>query len=261
MRRKLVIGNWKMHGSLEANHALISGLAKALERLSEADKTQVVICPVSVHLAAAAQQLNGLPGQIGLGAQNVSHAASGAYTGEVAASMLAEAGVTLVLVGHSERRELFGEGDALVADKVAAVLDADMTPVLCVGESLAQRQAGETESVVLRQLNAAVQRVGVEGIARSIVAYEPIWAIGTGETATPEQAQEVHEALRKRLAELDEELAANTPILYGGSVKASNADALFAQPDIDGGLVGGASLDAEEFSAICASSARSGASA
>jgi triosephosphate isomerase len=171
--------------------------------------------------------------------------------------MLAEAGVTLVLVGHSERRELFGEGDALVADKVAAVLDADMTPVLCVGESLAQRQAGETESVVLRQLNAAVQRVGVEGIARSIVAYEPIWAIGTGETATPEQAQEVHEALRKRLAELDEELAANTPILYGGSVKASNADALFAQPDIDGGLVGGASLDAEEFSAICASSGAS----
>jgi triosephosphate isomerase len=167
--------------------------------------------------------------------------------------MLAEFGVRYVLVGHSERRELYGESDSLVAAKTAAAISSGLTPVVCVGETLAQRQEGKTECVVLRQLNAVVQQIGIEGIEKCIVAYEPVWAIGTGETASPAQAQEVHAALRNRLQQLDAALAETTPILYGGSVKASNAAELFAQPDIDGGLVGGASLKAEEFNAICAS--------
>mgnify|MGYP000285978324 CR=1 FL=1 len=245
MRRKLVAGNWKMNGSRESIRQLVAGF-----RLQGyTDDLSIVICPTTLHLTELGSLLRGSASTKGvaLGAQNTSAAAPGALTGEVAACMLAEVGVEMVLAGHSERRELFGESDEEVASKAEAILGAGMTPIVCIGETLTQRQAGETEAIVLRQLNAVAQRIGVEGLARSV------WARGTGETATPSQAQAVHAALRARLAELDAELADKTPILYGGSVKAGNASELFAQPDIDGGLVGGASLSAEEFNAICAS--------
>ena len=250
MRRRVVIGNWKMHGSLESTAALLAGLD-----LSSLDpEVEVAVCPTSLHIAVVARQLStdARLSLVKVGAQNVSDAVSGAFTGEIAAGMLTDFGVSFALVGHSERREA-GECDELVAAKAAAVISAGITPVVCVGETLAERQAGATELVVLRQLNAVVQRIGIEGVGQCIVAYEPIWAIGTGETASPAQAQEVHAALRARLQQLDADLAEKTPILYGGSVKANNASELFAQPDIDGGLVGGASLKADEFNAICAS--------
>ena len=250
MRRRVVIGNWKMHGSLESTAALLGGLD-----LSSLDpEVEVAVCPTSLHIAVVARQLStdARLSLVKVGAQNVSDAVSGAFTGEIAAGMLTDFGVSFALVGHSERREA-GESDELVAAKAAAVISAGITPVVCVGETLAERQAGATELVVLRQLNAVVERIGIEGVEQCIVAYEPIWAIGTGETASPAQAQEVHAALRARLQQLDADLAEKTPILYGGSVKANNASKLFAQPDIDGGLVGGASLKADEFNAICAS--------
>jgi triosephosphate isomerase len=251
MRRRVVIGNWKMHGSRES----ISELLATIESSCLDPAIEIAVCPTSLHIAEVVEQLSksSKNSRIAVGAQNVCDAESGAFTGEVSAQMLAEFGVCYVLVGHSERRELYGESDQLVAAKAAAAISSGLTPVVCVGETLAQRQEGKTECVVLRQLNAVVQQIGIEGIEKCIVAYEPVWAIGTGETASPAQAQEVHAALRNRLQQLDAALAETTPILYGGSVKASNAAELFAQPDIDGGLVGGASLKAEEFNAICAS--------
>jgi triosephosphate isomerase len=251
MRRRVVIGNWKMHGSRES----ISELLATIESSCLDPAIEIAVCPTSLHIAEVVEQLSksSKNSRIAVGAQNVCDAESGAFTGEVSARMLAEFGVRYVLVGHSERRELYGESDSLVAAKTAAAISSGLTPVVCVGETLAQRQEGKTECVVLRQLNAVVQQIGIEGIEKCIVAYEPVWAIGTGETASPAQAQEVHAALRNRLQQLDAALAETTPILYGGSVKASNAAELFAQPDIDGGLVGGASLKAEEFNAICAS--------
>lgn len=246
MRRPLVIGNWKMHGSLALVRELLDGLKGVVDGLN----CEVAVCPVSVHLHSAAQQLGEGSG-LALGAQNVSTADSGAFTGEVSAAMIAELGVKFVLVGHSERRELFAESDQQVAEKTAAVLAQGLTPVVCVGESLAQRQAGETQAVVLRQLNAVAEHLSAAQLAQCVIAYEPVWAIGTGETATPAQAQEVHATLRARLAEVSEKAAQTMRILYGGSVKAANANELFAQHDIDGGLVGGASLNAEEFGAIC----------
>lgn len=255
MRRKWVIGNWKMHGSRDSIAALLAGYD-----FSGVDAdVAIAICPTSLHIPYVAELMAAdetLAQRITLGAQNASEAEAGAFTGEVAAAMLAEAGVAAVLLGHSERRMLFGESDEQVAAKVAAALTAGLQPVVCVGETLEQRQAGETQAVVLRQLNAVAAAVGAEGLARSIVAYEPVWAIGTGETATPEQAQAVHAGLRQRLREIGgdgEGLAAQTAILYGGSVSAGNAAELFAQPDIDGGLVGGASMKAAEFSTICSS--------
>ncbi len=251
MRRRVVIGNWKMHGSRES----ISELLATIDSSCLDPAIEIAVCPTSLHIAEVVEQLSksSKNSRIAVGAQNVCDAESGAFTGEVSAQMLAEFGVRYVLVGHSERRELYGESDQLVAAKTAATISSGLTPVVCVGETLAQRQEGKTEFVVLRQLNAVVQQIGIEGIEKCIVAYEPVWAIGTGETASPAQAQEVHAALRNRLQQLDAALAETTPILYGGSVKASNAADLFAQPDIDGGLVGGASLKAEEFNAICAS--------
>ena len=251
MRRRVVIGNWKMNGSRES----ISELLATIESSCLDPAIEIAVCPTSLHIAEVVEQLSksSKNSRIAVGAQNVCDAESGAFTGEVSAQMLAEFGVCYVLVGHSERRELYGESDQLVAAKAAAAISSGLTPVVCVGETLAQRQEGKTECVVLRQLNAVVQQIGIEGIEKCIVAYEPVWAIGTGETASPAQAQEVHAALRNRLQQLDAALAETTPILYGGSVKASNAAELFAQPDIDGGLVGGASLKAEEFNAICAS--------
>jgi len=251
MRRRVVIGNWKMNGSRES----ISELLATIESSCLDPAIEIAVCPTSLHIAEVVEQLSksSKNSRIAVGAQNVCDAESGAFTGEVSAQMLAEFGVCYVLVGHSERRELYGESDQLVAAKAAAAISSGLTPVVCVGETLAQRQEGKTECVVLRQLNAVVHQIGIEGIEKCIVAYEPVWAIGTGETASPAQAQEVHAALRNRLQQLDAALAETTPILYGGSVKASNAAELFAQPDIDGGLVGGASLKAEEFNAICAS--------
>jgi|TARA_B110000879_G_scaffold94900_1_gene129738 triosephosphate isomerase len=248
MRRKLVIGNWKMHGSNSQVQDLLGSLKIGLD---DADNVEVGVCPTTLHLASASETLVG--SQIKLGAQNANAQTSGAFTGEVAAAMLLEYGVSYCLVGHSERRGMFLEGDAQVAEKFAAVQKAGLTPVLCVGESLAQREQESTEQVILAQVDAVLDKVGVQAFANAVLAYEPIWAIGTGKTATPSQAQAVHELIRQHVAARDVSVAKNLRIIYGGSVKSSNAADLFGQADIDGGLVGGASLSAEEFIVICKS--------
>lgn len=245
MRRKIVAGNWKMHGSIATNRQLLLDVLAGLGDVS----SDVVVCPPFPYLAQAAELLQS--SRVMLGAQHVSEFADGAYTGEVSAAMLAEFGCRYVLVGHSERRSLYGDDDARVAAKFQALVDSALIPVLCVGETLAQRERGETEAVVSRQLEAVLDHVGVSAFASGVVAYEPVWAIGTGLTATPEQAQRVHVAMRVLLAERDAGLAAGMRILYGGSVKAQNAAELFGQPDIDGGLIGGASLQSTDFLAIC----------
>ncbi|TMH44252.1 MAG: triose-phosphate isomerase [Betaproteobacteria bacterium] len=229
-RTRLVAGNWKMHGSRETIRALLDAIVAVVD----AAGAQCAICPPFPYLAQVAERLRGTA--IAWGAQNVAEHAQGAYTGEVSAAMLAEFGCRYVIVGHSERRQLYGETDAQVAAKFAAARKAGLTPILCVGETLAERDAGRTTEVVARQLGAVAFTAGV-------VAYEPVWAIGTGRNATPEQAQEVHAFLRERLPR-------DTPILYGGSVKPQNAAAIFAMPDVDGGLIGGASLVAADFLAI-----------
>ncbi|BAU57759.2 triosephosphate isomerase [Halorhodospira halochloris] len=215
--------------------------AHAADAISGAE---LVVCPPFTLLSTAA---NHLPAGVGLGAQDVSEYDSGAYTGEVSAAMLLEVGCRYVIVGHSERRSLYGEDNARVAAKYSAAKSAGLTPILCVGETLAERDAQRTESVVAEQVDAVFAALGSEAFAGAVIAYEPVWAIGTGRTATPEQAQAVHAYIRQRVAERDAEGAAALPILYGGSVKAENAAELFAQDDIDGGLIGGASLDAEGF--------------
>jgi triosephosphate isomerase len=229
-RTRLVAGNWKMHGSRAANRALVEAILKGLP----SGAAECAVCPPFPYLAAAAEQLRGSP--VALGAQNVSEHAQGAYTGEVSAAMLTELGCRYVIVGHSERRQIYGETDAQVAAKFAAARGAGLTPILCVGETLAEREAGRTEEVVARQLDAVAFR-------NAVLAYEPVWAIGTGKNATPQQAQAVHAFLRTKVPQ-------ETTILYGGSVKPQNAGAIFAMPDVDGGLIGGASLVAEDFLAI-----------
>ena len=209
----------------------------------------VAVCVPFPYLAQAQAALTG--GPLAWGAQNLSEKASGAFTGEVSAAMLKDFGCQYVLVGHSERRALYGESDALVAEKFAAALAAGLRPVLCVGETLAERESGKTAEVVAKQMAAVLDRVGVAALANAVVAYEPVWAIGTGKTATSEQAQEVHAAIRAQVAALDTKVAEGVQILYGGSVKPSNAEELFGMPDIDGGLIGGASLVAADFLAIC----------
>jgi triosephosphate isomerase (TIM) len=248
--RRLVAGNWKMHGSRAANRALLDAL---LQGAGE-DGVACLVFPPFVYLAEAVRQLAG--SSIGVGAQNACAEAQGAYTGEVAASMLADVGATHVLVGHSERRALYGEDDALVARKFVAVQAAGLIPVLCVGETLAERDAQQTHAVVGRQLDAVLAVAGVVSLARAILAYEPVWAIGTGRNATPGQAQDVHEFIRGRVAARDASIAAGLTVLYGGSVKAANAAELFGMPDVDGGLVGGASLKADEFLAIRSAAAK-----
>jgi len=248
MRRKLVIGNWKMHGS---NHLVLELLNRLKKGLDETDRVEIGVCPTALHLSLASDTLLG--SQIKLGAQNANAGISGAFTGEVAAAMLLEYGVSYCLVGHSERRELFFETDPDVAEKFAAVQAAGLTPVLCFGESLAQREQEATEPAILAQVDAVLAQVGVQAFADAVLAYEPIWAIGTGITATPKQAQAVHALVRQHVAALDSPVAKNLRIIYGGSVKSNNAAELFSQADIDGGLVGGASLSAEEFIAICKS--------
>jgi len=233
-RNRLVVGNWKMHGSRAANKALLDAL---LAGLGGADGVECAVCPPFPYLQQVSERLKG--SALACGAQNVSEHEQGAFTGEVSAAMLAEFGCRYVIVGHSERRQLYGESDARVAAKFAAAQRAGLTPILCVGETLEEREAGKTEDVVARQLDA----VAIDPNARAVLAYEPVWAIGTGRNATPQQAQAVHAFLRKKLAP-------GTRILYGGSVKAQNAAALFAMPDIDGGLIGGASLAAQDFIGI-----------
>lgn len=246
MRHSLVAGNWKMNGSLADAGSLVAGIKAGI---GLAERTEVAICPPFVYLQHVKELLADTP--ISLGAQNLSQEDAGAFTGEVAADMLTDLGCDYVIVGHSERRALYGESDALVADKFAKALEANLKPILCVGELLEEREAGDTETVVSRQLDAVLERVGVQELGRGVVAYEPVWAIGTGKTATPEQAQEVHAFLRGQIAAQDTQVAENIRILYGGSVKGANANELFACPDIDGGLIGGASLKADEFLAIC----------
>ncbi len=245
MRNFLVAGNWKMHGGEAANRELVAGI---LEDAPESDRVSLLVCPPYPYLASVASQLKGSP--VALGAQNVSEHEAGAYTGEVAPGMLTDVGCGYAIVGHSERRTLYGESSAQVAEKMAAALGAGLIPILCVGETLEERESGRTEQVVAEQLGAAVERNGIAAFASAVIAYEPVWAIGTGKTATPEQAQDVHRYIRSVLAEQDASVAENVQILYGGSVKGDNAAGLFGMPDIDGGLIGGASLKAADFLAI-----------
>lgn len=246
MRRKLVAGNWKMHGSLAQNEALLGALIGGMADLAGAD---CAVCVPYPYLHQAQQQLSGT--RVQWGAQDAHQLDKGAYTGEVSAFMLKEFGCRYVIVGHSERRAIYGESSTLVAEKFAAVQKAGMLPILCVGETLGQRESGTTEGVVAEQLDAVMNALGVQSLRDAVVAYEPVWAIGTGKTATPEQAQAVHAFIRKRVAAADPQVAQGLRILYGGSVKANIAAELFARDDIDGGLIGGASLIAEEFLAIC----------
>jgi len=248
MRKKLVAGNWKMHGSLAENAALLAAIKPALAGI------EAVVCVPFPYLAQAQAELAG--SSIAWGAQNVSEQSKGAFTGEVSTAMLLDFGCKYVIVGHSERRSLYGETDQLVASKYMAAQAAGLTPVLCVGESLEERESGVTEAVVARQLDAVINAAGVASLANAVVAYEPVWAIGTGKTASPEQAQAVHAYIRGKVAALDAAVADQLIIQYGGSVKAANASELMAQPDIDGGLIGGASLVADEFIAICRAAAK-----
>jgi len=253
MRHKLVAGNWKMHGSLAANQRLLEAVRAGCGGAAGAECT---VCVPFPYLAQAASVLAGTP--VAWGGQNVSEHDAGAYTGEVSAAMLRDFGCRYAIVGHSERRSLYGERDSQVAAKFQAAQRAGLTPILCVGETLEERNQGATEAVVGRQLDAVLNTAGVQAFAEAVLAYEPVWAIGTGHTATPAQAQTVHEILRARVAKRDESLAGKLLILYGGSVKPANAAELFAMPDVDGGLIGGASLVAEDFIAIfrAAASAR-----
>jgi len=247
MRQKLVVGNWKLHGSKAQLEDLLADVIAGSENLTSA--VEIGVCPTYVYLGHAAQIL--VSPRVKLGAQNVARAGEGAYTGEVAAQMLAECELVYVIVGHSERRQLFHESDTEVAEKFAQVQASDLTPILCVGETLEEREQELTDQVVLGQLDEIINKVGIEAVANSVIAYEPIWAIGTGKTASPEQAQDVHKTIRDHLRKQKEDVAATVRIIYGGSVKATNARELFQQADIDGGLVGGASLEAEEFISIC----------
>jgi triosephosphate isomerase len=245
MKQKLIVGNWKMNGSLAANAALLQALKQGLP---EGGRAGVAVAAPAVYLAQLQAELAG--SAIGIGAQDVSQHEQGAFTGEISAVMLKEFGVRYVLVGHSERRQYHGETDAVVAAKAQAALSKGVTPIVCVGETLQEREAGQTEAVVKRQLAAVIHQVG-PCVSELVVAYEPVWAIGTGKTATPEQAQAVHAVLRAQLAAATEH-ADRVPLLYGGSMNAANAAQLLAQADIDGGLVGGASLKAADFLTIVA---------
>jgi len=245
-RQPLVAANWKMNGSLDTIRPL---MGKLIEGIRADVKAEIVICPPFVYLAEVASLL-GRSGMV-LGAQNLARHDSGAYTGEISAAMLLDYQCRYVIVGHSERRTLYGETDVLVAEKFAQANKAGLTPILCVGEYLEEREAGDTDNVIARQLDAVISKCSIESFDQAVIAYEPVWAIGTGRTATPEQAQEVHAFIRLRLARHDERIADNVRILYGGSVKATNAEELFTMADIDGGLIGGASLDANDFLTIC----------
>jgi len=250
MRTPLVAGNWKMNGARASVAELTSGLVDGLGGISG---VEILVCPPYIFIPQVQSLID--ESSIELGAQDLNTEAGGAYTGEISGPMLVDAGCRYVLVGHSERRALMGESDSDVALKFAAALEHGLVPVLCVGETLEERQAGSTMAVIERQFAAVVDAVGIAAFANAVVAYEPVWAIGTGETATPGQAQEVHAALRELAAKRSANIAADLRLLYGGSVKGANAADLFAMADIDGGLIGGASLDTGEFLAICRAAA------
>ena len=248
MRQPMVAGNWKMNGSRASIKELMSGIHAGL---GDINSTQVVVCPPAIYIESVAAMVEATV--VGLGAQDVcDQPGPGAFTGEISAAMLADCGCQYVIVGHSERRSLYGESDETVARKLAAANTSGLRPILCVGELLEEREAGQTEAVVARQLDAILDSGdGVAALADAVIAYEPVWAIGTGKTATAQQAQDVHAFIRRRIAGHDAAIAEHLQILYGGSVKADNAAELFSMADIDGGLIGGASLQADEFLAIC----------
>jgi triosephosphate isomerase len=246
MRQPLVAGNWKMNGSRAGVVDLLDGIKAGM---GDVNTAEVAVCPPFVFIPEAAARLQGTA--VAWGGQNLSTHGSGAYTGEVAASMLTDFGCKYVIVGHSERRTFYGEDDAVVAEKFEVARKAGLVPIFCVGETLEEREAGATEAVVARQLDAVLDRFGAQTLGVGVIAYEPVWAIGTGRTATPEQAQDVHAFIRGRVAAKDAAVAAGVRILYGGSMKPDNAAELMAKPDIDGGLIGGASLKASDFLAIC----------
>jgi triosephosphate isomerase len=251
MRGRLVAGNWKSNGNLASNQRLLDDVRAEALRLRG---VECALCVPYPYLAQTQQLLAGTT--VTWGAQDVSQFGAGAYTGAVTAAMLVEFGCRYAIAGHSERRNIFGENDAVVAAKFDAALHAGLVPILCVGETLQDREAGVTETIVGRQLDAVISKSGVSAFTKAVVAYEPVWAIGTGRNAIPEQAQAVHAFIRNRVAASDAAVAAELKILYGGSVKAANAAQLFAQPDIDGGLIGGASLVGEDFIAICRAAER-----
>jgi len=247
MRNYLVAGNWKMNGDMASNHELVAGIVAGAP---DTDRVKLLICPPFPYLAAMAQAT--ADSTVAVGAQSVSEHESGAYTGEVAPQMLLDCGCEYAIVGHSERRSLYSESSEAVAGKFKAALEAGLRPILCVGESLEEREAGSTEAVIDEQMNAVLDSVGVAGLKTAVIAYEPVWAIGTGMTATPEQAQDVHRHIREVLAGHDAAIAESTQILYGGR----NAAGLLAMPDIDGGLIGGASLKSADFLAIAEAAAQ-----
>jgi len=246
MRQPLVTGNWKMNGSQDFVRTLLNGLK---QEIGSVHKAEVAVCPPFMYIPLTAELLQGTP--ISWGAQNLSTESAGAFTGEIAGNMLTDFGCKYVIIGHSERRSLYGESSAIVAQKFSAAQQQKLTPILCVGELLKEREAGQTEAVVSEQLDAVIQHAGISAFANAVIAYEPVWAIGTGKTATPQQAQEVHAFIRQRLAAQDVNIAQAIRILYGGSMKPDNASELIAQEDIDGGLIGGAALKAADFLAIC----------
>ena len=248
-RRAIVAANWKMNGSL----ALVNSMVSELNSLTLNENVEVVVCPSFPYLAAfslVSTELK-LPKVFSLGAQNLNEHAKGAFTGEVSTSMLQEVGVNYVILGHSERRSIYKESSSLVAQKVKATLAANLKPILCIGESEEERMAEQTEVVLAAQLQPVIDEIGIENFKDVVIAYEPVWAIGTGKTASPEMAQATHHFIREFIAKIDENVAVKVPLLYGGSVNATNCEELFAQADIDGGLIGGASLKAEEFKIIC----------
>jgi len=246
MRQPLVAGNWKMNGSRESVATLLDGIKAGMDQVKVAE---VAVCPPAIFIPDVQARLAG--SAVNWGGQDVSVHDKGAYTGEIAASMLLDYDCKFAIIGHSERRTYHGESDALVAEKFEAAINSGLVPIFCIGETLEEREQGITEQVVGRQVDAVIDRLGVEALSKGVIAYEPVWAIGTGRTATPEQAQEVHAYIRSRVASKDAGVADAVRILYGGSMNAANAAELLAQPDIDGGLIGGASLKAEDFLTIC----------
>jgi triosephosphate isomerase len=243
MRPTLIAGNWKMNGSMQSIIKLVEGI-----KAGDAGSAQLAVCPPAVYLMKVSGMLEGT--NISLGSQNVCDQAGGAYTGEISAAMLKEAGCVYAIVGHSERRSLYLESDSLVADRFAMAVESGLTPILCLGETLDERQSGVTDVVVARQLDAVLDKLGVDALAEGVIAYEPVWAIGTGQVATPEQAQAVHAFIRSKISALDLNVADDVQIIYGGSMNPGNAAELLSQEDIDGGLIGGASLKAADFLAI-----------
>ena len=245
MRKTIVAGNWKMNASKDSVNSLVNDILSGVSGVN----AEVIVCAPFPYLALVDSLIDG--SSLMLGAQNLNVNPSGAFTGEVSAEMIKDFGANHVIVGHSERRSLYGETSEIVAEKTKVAIDSGLTPLLCLGESLDQRESGKTESVISEQLTKVIDLVGIEAFKNIIIAYEPVWAIGTGMTATPEQAQAVHMYIRALLATSNQDIAEKTPILYGGSMNAGNAAELISRPDIDGGLIGGAALKAEDFLKIC----------